>query len=199
MPKVSAIVLAAGLSSRMGKEDKLFLNYKGKYLVQWVIDEISRSYVNEIILVANDSSITKLKAFENDMVRLVENKSYKSGMTSSIQTGVKNSNDNSDGYMICLGDQPKINSKIYNSIIHSFEAGYSINQKTIAVPFFNSEKGNPIIFSKYYRDEILSHKNPEGCRKIVQNNSEHITSVTINSGFILEDIDTPEDFRNLIT
>ena len=130
MDKVSAIVLAAGLSRRMGEENKLFLAFKGKPLVAWVIEKISQSKADEIIIVTSELS-KKLAGFANDKIKVVNNPDYKIGMTTSIQKGILATSESSIGYMICLGDQPLIEIADYNKIIDSFKSLYLNNPNLI--------------------------------------------------------------------
>ncbi|MDH5476613.1 MAG: nucleotidyltransferase family protein, partial [Cyclobacteriaceae bacterium] len=145
MVNVSAIILAAGLSSRMGNENKLFLNYNDKPIIEWVIENIGHSEAHELIVVASELSYERLKAFSSSRVRVVDNPAYKQGMTSSIQSGVQALGEDSEGYMICLGDQPTLKKGVYNQLIHAFSAASHKNKKSIIVPFYKKAKGNPVI------------------------------------------------------
>jgi len=100
--------------------------------------------------------------------------------------------------MICLADQPLITTEEYNQIIEAFEMAYQTNPKCIVVPFFEGKKGNPVIFSNYYREAILSHQAPEGCKGIIQANQKHIVKIDMPTNHILTDIDTPKDYEQLL-
>lgn len=208
MVKVSAIILAAGLSRRMatmematmemGRENKLFLEFKGKALVEWVIDQVTASKVDEIIIVTSELSNDKLIAFASDKIKVVNNPDYKIGMTTSIQKGVASTSEECNGYMICLGDQPLIETSDYNTIIASFKDSQQKNSKIITVPFYEGKKGNPVIFSSFYKEQILVHQEPEGCKEIIQKNKNELNKINLNSPFILQDIDTKEEYDKLI-
>jgi len=99
--------------------------------------------------------------------------------------------------MICLADQPLMTTEDYNRIIEAFEHSYASNEKCIVVPFFEGKKGNPVIFSQYYHEAILNHKNSEGCREIIQANKAHIVKINMPNDHILRDVDTPEDYEKL--
>jgi len=196
MVKVAAILLGAGLSSRMGQDDKLFLPVDGKAMVEWTISNLYYCLSNQVILVGNDLSLPKLKQYENSKVSIIENPDYQQGMTTSIQCGLNNA-VGSDGYMICLGDQPFIRTVTYNLIIEAFQKAFIKDQKCIIVPYHEISKGNPVIFSSAYKSDILNHKNMEGCRDIIAANKEHVVKIMIDSIEILQDIDTPEDYEDL--
>lgn len=191
MAKVSAIVLAAGLSKRMGEENKLFLPILDKAMIDWVVEAIDASHADEIILVGSESSLGQLQKWKSNRIQLVENKNYRSGMTSSIQVGVSVANE--EGFMICLGDQPRIQTDTYDQLIEAF----SENPDSIILPFHEGQKGNPVIFPSSFREEVLNHQEPEGCKEIVQKNADLIVKVEVNDTGVLLDVDTREDYENL--
>lgn len=193
MAKVSAIVLAAGLSRRMGKVNKMGLLYRGKPIVHHVLDQLANCDAFEIIIITNEVS---KELFPNHKVVL--NERYESGMTSSIQAGVAAATKDTDGYMICLGDQPLIKTKDYNQIIQAFEQKKNDNPNTIIIPTFEGQKGNPVLLSSHYKNEILNHQQPEGCKEIVQMNKSHVVSQALKTPAILQDVDRPEDYEWLM-
>ncbi len=194
--KVSAIILGAGLSSRMGDENKLFLDFHGQPILQQVISNVKESIAHEVILVSSEVSVDKLDDLDLEGVKVVENKNYQEGMTSSIKTGVQNADPNTDGFMICLGDQPGLTSEVLNEIIGVFNT--EPDPHKIVVPFHKGQKGNPVIFSCIYKSEILDHKEPEGCRQIIKDHLDHQVRVNISSKSVLEDIDTEEDYIKIV-
>jgi len=194
---VSAILLAAGESKRMGDTDKRFLLYKGKPLVNHVMLNLWNSEQSQVIIVMQDNDNNLLNGQENEQIKVVINPDYQQGMTTSIQAGVAAASDKARGYMICLADQPLITTEDYNYIIETFENTYLSNKKCIIVPFFDQKKGNPVIFSAHYREAILAHKNMEGCKEIIQANKEHIVTIDMPNDHILRDVDTPEDYEKL--
>lgn len=195
MANVSAIILAAGLSKRMGDENKLLLEYKERPIIDWVIEHVKNSIADDVFIVCSEHSIDYLRKWENEGIAIIENKLYQSGMTSSIQAGLKRSE--SDGYMICLGDQPLIKSDTYDQIITKFKETYELNKKVIEIPYYGSERGNPLIFSSLYKDQIMIHPEPDGCRSIVQRYSAEIDKVDLFDPAILIDIDTKLDYEKL--
>lgn len=193
MAKVSAIVLAAGLSRRMGKVNKMGLLFQGKPIVHHVIDQLESSQSFETIIVTSEVS--------NELFpdhKVVMNEQYETGMTSSIQAGVKATSTGADGFMICLGDQPLINTEDYNELINAFSDHLTNNHRAIILPTFEGKKGNPVIFSSHYKNDILNHQHPEGCKGIVQANKDHLVSRALNNSAILLDVDQPEDYERLV-
>ena len=194
---LSAIVLAAGSSKRMGSINKLLLPYKSKTVLATVAENIIASGIKEIIAVVGYESEKVKEALADLPVLFAENREYEKGMTTSIQKGVLHATGN--GYMICLTDMATITAEEYAFMKNNFDEQIQINPKCICLPRYKNEKGNPVIFSAYYREAILQHKDPEGCREIVQSNKEHVYWIEMNDAHILEDLDYPEDYEKLNT
>ena len=157
-------------------------------MIEWVIQHVGSAGVDEIILVGSELSLDRLKKFENTRTKVVDNPDYQSGMTSSIQAGVEMAAG--DGYMICLGDQPNIKTPTYDVLLDAF----SSNPAAIVLPFYQGEKGNPVILPKVFRADILAHEEPEGCKGIVMANKELVIQVDVDDPGVLQDIDTKTDY-----
>jgi len=197
MGNVAAIVVAAGLSSRMKGAQKILLPFQGKTLLEHVVANISKAGINEIILVTNPGIHHQIP--EMQQVKLVVNPDFKNGLTSSIQHGILACSEETKGFMICLADMPLIDSSIYYQIKESFMVSLVNDSYTISVPFFENQKGNPVIFSSAYRSQLLNHRESEGCKSIIKENFKHVVKVNLNVDSILKDIDTPSDYDSLKT
>ena len=191
--RISAVVLAAGDSSRMGKRNKLVLPFDGKTIIETVIDNLLAAEVNEVIVVLGFEGQQIRNILKNRDVHFVENPNYEIGMTSSIQTGVSATSERSTGYLICLSDMPFLTPQDYNKII----SARKLAKKCIIKPNFQGQSGNPILFSAHFRKEILNHKPVDGCRQIVIDNQPLVVKVAFDNPRILRDIDTKEDYSNL--
>lgn len=186
---ISAIVLAAGFSSRM-KTNKLALQYGPTTVLNHVILELVKSKVDEIIVVTTQN--------ENiEGVITVINPHPQKGLTSSIKIGVNAASGQSAGYMICLADMVKLSSEDYTLLAEEFNKAYSKNPSCILLPRFNREKGNPVIFSSKYKSEILHHEDPEGCKGIIKQHPDQIVWIDMDNDAVLIDMDTPEDYNRL--
>ena len=96
--------------------------------------------------------------------------------------------------MICLGDQPNIKTPTYDVLLDAF----SSNPAAIVLPFYQGEKGNPVILPKFFRADILAHEEPEGCKRIVQANKDLVIQVDVDDPGVLQDIDTKTDYERQV-
>jgi len=150
----TAIILAAGTSSRMGRINKLLSSWRGKSLLEIVVENILASDVHDVIVVTGFEHRKIEKILGDYPLRFVRNPNYAEGMTSSIQTGVGVVLNG--GILICLGDMPKITSEEHNEMLPLS------GDKIIRVPVFNGKRGNPVFFSHHFRTDLLEHQLTEG-------------------------------------
>lgn len=193
---ISAIVLAAGLSRRMGAANKMILPYMGKTIITATVEQIIASGITEIIVVTGFEPEKIKAALAGLPIQLVHNPYYEKGMTTSIQQGVAQAKGN--GYMICLGDMIRITPGEYALLNTKFEEQYAVDPACILLPFYNGEKGNPVIFSGHYRQAISAHQDMEGCKGIVQDNKQHLCRIEMPTNHVLMDMDYPEDYQQLV-
>lgn len=193
---VSAIILAAGLSSRMGDNNKLLLPVMGEPLVRRVASAICTAAPGEVITVLGYESAAVQSALEDLPMKFVVNENYPSGMTSSIITGVSKATGN--GYMICLSDMYAITAEEYRQILDVYEERRLVNRWCICIPRHYGVPGNPVIFSEAYRQLIINHNQPDGCRDIVKEHAANVEWIDMPTPHITQDIDFPEDYTSLL-
>lgn len=182
---VSVILLAAGESKRMGKPKLLLPFGKGTVLGQ-TIDNLLSSKVGEVIVVVGYKAQGMIKAIANRPVKVVVNPFYHQGMSTSIVTGLNLVDNKAQRLMIALADQPLINNKTFNRLIEESLGA----DKGIIVPIYRGKRGNPIIFSTKYKEELLSLKGDVGGRQIIKQHPDDILEVATDSESINIDIDT---------
>ena len=195
MGKISAILLAAGKSERMGGPNKLLLTIHDEPMIAVTYQNLCSSHVYEIIVVTGrDADEVNSTLSLRDKDQLVHNENYQLGMTTSIQKGVEQATG--DAYMICLGDMPWLSATHYNSLMDQFHQSLEHSAGQMLLPKVNGKRGNPVIFSNEYREEILSHKEPEGCRGILKAHPEKVSIWNTPEVAFVRDVDTPEDYKN---
>lgn len=187
---VSGIIMASGLSVRMG-QCKLLMDYKGEPLIERVLEAVEKSDLKPKLVVTGNENIGALA--RNRELSVVVNERGNLGQSESIKLGVLNSKG-ADGYAFIVGDQPYISHSFINDLIEEFEC----NRERIIVPIYEGTRGNPVIFPKSYRDELLSLQGDMGGRTILKKYSDYIHFVEIKEKNILLDIDTAEEYLSLV-
>ena len=196
---ISAIVLAAGESKRMGRPNKLLLPFDGKALVAHLVDAILASNVRETLVILGYEAAFVKNALRSRKVRFVENQHYLQGMTTSIQAGVREVDAESNGIMVCLSDLPLVQTEELNRLILEFEEASVTNRKQIVLPSYQGHRGNPVIFSVYYKSRILKHREENGCRGLIRQYKDQVQAVEMPTSHVLTDIDTKTDYEILVS
>tara|TARA_B110000014_G_C20042057_1_gene541686 strand:- start:502 stop:1104 length:603 start_codon:yes stop_codon:yes gene_type:complete len=197
---ISAILLAAGLSSRMNGENKLIKEINDKPLIVHSIKNLLGSAVNEIIIVLGyEKDVVENLIEQNKKIKIVFNKDYKKGVSASIKTGLANISSKSEFFFICLGDMPNVNQNIYNKMIKTI---YNYNKKLkpnfrkeIVIPTFEGKDGNPILFSKYMKSKLKNIEGDKGAKELINLYKNKSINVPIKNSGIILDFDIIEDFN----
>ena len=189
---ISAILLAAGESSRMEGENKLVKEINGIPLIKHSVKNILFSSIDELIVVLGyQKEIIEKLIDKHEKIKFVFNKDFESGMASSIKTGLNHLSNNTEAFFICLGDMPMVNSNIYNQLIKSR------NQKDIIVPTYKGQQGNPVLFDNSIKDKVLNINGDVGAKKILELNKAKILNLEINDQSIARGFNTQDDFSSL--
>jgi len=176
-------------------QNKLLLPFAGKTIVACAVDAILRANVAEVIVVLGHEAAAIRNALRGRPLRFTFNADYRRGMASSIHAGLAAISPAAQAVMITLADQPLIQSKELNFLIAEFPRAAG---KSIGVPTFNGQRGNPVIFDLRYRGEMLALQGDVGCKSILARHPEAVLEVAMPAGNILEDADTPEAYARLL-
>ncbi len=190
---ISAILLAAGQSKRMERENKLIKKYKGKPLINHILKSLIKSKVNKIIIVLGyESGKIRKITLKSKKITFVFNSNYKQGISSSIKFGLKKINKKNKGFIIAQSDMPLITSslinKIYYSIIRNNELVHALKNK--------NKIGNPIGFNISTKDKFKKIKGNIGAKKMVKKLRENTKYLLTNSKAIFKDLDKNRSFVN---
>ena len=190
MNNIWGIILAAGASTRMGKQ-KLLLPYRGKTIVRSVVSNAITALKKNIIVVLGADSDEISKEISNFQINLVENKHYQDGMLSSVICGLNALPVNASAFLIYLGDQPQITSDVTFKVIDA----YKNSGKGIVIPVYKKKRGHPVLTDYKYKPEIQKLDPEKGLRQLMEKFSYDIYETECGSPEILRDIDTPQDYR----
>ena len=194
---ISAVILAAGESRRMGKQNKLLLPVGGEALLVKLVKSVCASDVGQVlVVVGHEAGIIRRKLKELPL-SFVYNPNFSEGMTTSIKFGVKEVSPDSDGFLICLADMPFINTSEISKLIHAYVQNRIKEKRLIVVPVFQGQRGNPVLFSSEFRNDILEYKKESGCRGVIMNYPESVKEIEMDNDNMLLDVDTLEDYQNV--
>ena len=192
-PMISAILLAAGESRRMG-EFKQLLPIGNKTFVEQCVDTLLETPVSEVIVVTGHRESDVRSALGNRNVKYAHNPDYRQGMATSIKCGVKAASKDSRAFLISLVDQPHIGAEVICRIIDTYER----MTPKIVVPTKDGRNGHPIILDGSLGQEILQIDVEIGLRQLVHRHSDSLVKLEVSSPTVLEDCDLPEDYERII-
>ena len=187
---ICGIVLAAGYSSRMGTQ-KLLLPFGKSSIISHITSQLLESKVTNIYVVVGHEPEQIAKELSGKPITIIHNPEYKTGMLSSVRAGIRDINKECDAILVTLGDQPSITANLINKMFHEF----SITDKKIIVPAYNSRRGHPIIFSSIFKNEILTNYDDIGLRGLLRTHENDIYEMDVTDDSIISDMDYPEDYQ----
>lgn len=189
---VSAVVLAAGMSRRMGTPKQL-LRIDGETILERTLKNVRASNVTEIVLVLGHAAESVKKEIATDGVKIVHNRDYEQGMGTSLRTGLAAVDADATAALIVLADQPWVGSKTLNSLI----ACHGESKHQIIIPTYKGFRGNPVLLDRSVFPEVQGLAGDVGCRAIFGEHTENILKLPVNDPGILLDIDNRDDFEKL--
>lgn len=189
--KIDCILLGAGKSQRFGS-DKLIQKKDGRMLWKIALESACSISFHSVILVTSHTKMAKEALEYNASVITVQNKDSHLGISHSISLGLNEST--ADAYLFLVCDQPFLKQESILKLINIFTNG----KKGIACLGFGDRRGNPVVFLKKYREQLLALSGEQGGKQILKRNFEDVVIVQAQSEKELMDIDTLEDYKGLI-
>ncbi|CAL2108449.1 molybdenum cofactor cytidylyltransferase [Tenacibaculum sp. 190524A02b] len=190
--KVAILILAAGTSSRMGRI-KQVLPYKHTTLLGWTIEQvIAVKEADTFVVLGANMGLIK-KSIDAYSITIIENKSYREGLSTSIVTGINTIEVNAfDKVLILLADQPKITTDYLKKLIEISKK----NQAKIIASNYGDKIGVPAIFPKKYFSKLKELTGDKGAGKLLNTTLKSEVLSLLNSN--LTDIDTLTNYHELL-
>ena len=191
---VSALVLAAGRSTRMGPVNKLLVPVGGRAMVRGVVEQLESSSVRPIVVVTGHEAERVGKALAGTEARLIHNPAYREGLSSSIRAGLPALPESADAAIICLGDMPLVASRHVDMLVAAFDPDEG---REICVPVFEGKRGNPVLFARRFFEEVAAVRGDVGARHLIGEYEEYVCEVAMDDRAVLFDVDSPQALNEL--
>lgn len=194
-PTFSAVVLAAGLSRRMGAPNKLLLPLRGQPMIRQVLENVLGAPFVEVVVVLGHQASEVGAAIGSLGVRSIVNDDFASGQVSSVRAGLGALEQRTDAVMICLGDQPLLTT----ADLRDAQAAFARRSHgSILVPMCGDRRGNPVIIDWSSAEETLARGTHFGCRHFMDENPGRVYSWQSHNEHFVRDIDQPSDYQALL-
>ena len=185
-PRVTAVVLAAGLSSRMGA-NKLLADFHGKPLIAATLAKMESTGVDEVVVVLGRDA-DEVRRHVPTTMRTVLNPDFADGIAGSIRAGVAAAAD-SDAVLIVLGDMPLVEPATIGRLIAAFNP---TEHRTIVAPTYHGQFGNPVLWGREHFPRLLALEGDRGARSLIGDLKAEAVEIAVDDLGVIADADTPE-------
>jgi molybdenum cofactor cytidylyltransferase len=187
---IAAVVLAAGLARRMGRQ-KLLLEVQGSPIVRRAVEGVL-PHVDDVVVVTGPADAAMPGALAGLRVRFAVNPHPEHGQGTSIAIGVAALGIETTAALVVLGDQPALPSSVVPSLIEAFRG----TGNDIVAPIYRGLQGTPVLFGRAVFPELIALSGDAGARSVVEREARRVERVAFDFAMPL-DIDTPEDYARL--
>lgn len=182
---IPMIITAAGYATR--NPGKLCYPLNGKAVIVHTVESVLKFHHRVVVVLGHDKVNIEsiLQAQFSGRISITENSDYSTGMSSSIQKGLKELNGASSHFGILPGDKPFIEASVFSQLLKVLKK----NNNKIIVPQFNGQTGHPVYFPEMDRNRLLALTGDVGGKLIIDDHPERVIKVQTGSKKILIDMD----------
>jgi molybdenum cofactor cytidylyltransferase len=194
-PKIAAVVMAAGRSSRMAPANKLLTDVEGRLMVQRAVDAALASQARPILVVTGHDGGRVREALAGRPVEFADNPDFAAGLSTSVRAGLAwLAGKDVDGAVFLLGDMPLVMAAHIDRLIAAFSP---VEGRAICVPTHKGKRGNPVLWGAKFFPEMRALEGDKGARSLFGTHSDQVCEVEMADEGVLVDIDTPEALATL--
>ena len=183
---VSAILLAAGRSRRMG-QPKQIMSINGKPFISHCLDHIAAAGIGDIVVVLGAHKREVFQLIAGRPIKVVFNWAPQTEMADSVRLGLSAVDLGASGVLICLSDHPLVAGDTYQRLVDF----HRLHPDKIVIPTFRKRRGHPVLFPKALIDQVFSGFH---LRQIIDRSTQAVEGLEADDRGILWDIDTPQDY-----
>lgn len=186
-PRLAALVLAAGRSSRMGERNKLLIEIDGVPMVRRTVRAVRDAGLAEVLVVTGHEAQRIEEALDGEPAVIVRNPDHPRGLSSSLKAGMEALPPEVVGVLVCLGDMPGIEARHVRHLIQAFTGEHAI-----IVPVHDGRRGNPVLLGRALFDELQDLEGDTGAKPLMLRYPDRVVEVTMDDAAVLLDVDTPD-------
>ena len=187
---VAAIVLAAGESRRFGQPKQL-LPVGDKTMIQHVVDIALDSSLEQVIVVLGCRAAEIGESIAGRPVQVVANQEWKSGLSSSVRTGLLAVKPEVSAALFVLADQPGVTAEVIAKLVERYQETHA----PIVVPTHRGRRGNPVLFARSLFAKLMEVKGDQGGRRLIAEYGDELEEIEMETEAIFADIDTADDYQ----
>lgn len=193
--KWSAVVLAAGTSSRMEGRHKMLLPVGDKAVIRHTVERILAAGPQEVVVVTGYQGRDVIAALTDLPVAQQPNARYEEGQMTSAAIGVGALTKATDAVMMCLGDMVLLEASDYAELVTVY---LDKTDRSIVIPYFAGQRGNPILFAASYVHEVAMGERHIGCKKLANEYPDDVFRYEAEHDRFTTDMDTPAEYARVL-
>jgi molybdenum cofactor cytidylyltransferase len=187
---IAGIVLAAGASSRMGRQKLLLPMEGGQPLIRLVVERVVAAGLDDVVVVLGRDAEAVAAALAALPVHTVVNPRYAEGQSTSLRVGLDALRPDTEAAVVALGDQPLPDPGLVTRLVAAFRA----SGRPIVVPRYRDGRGNPVLFAAALFEELRAVTGDQGGRVTIARDPARVTEVIVDAP-MPPDVDTWADYR----
>ena len=189
--RIATVLLAAGLSRRMGAQNKLLIEIGGEPMVR----RLAQAYLaarTDVHVVVGYEAERVCEALKNLPLRIIQSPGFIEGQAASVRAGLQGLSGRYDAVLMALSDQPALTPADITGLLSAF--GRS-GRDRVLIPYHQGSRGNPVVFPPGIIQEILAAGPSADCRSFINANPQRTSRYEAGNAHFTTDIDTPDDIR----
>ena len=189
-PRVAALVMAAGSSSRMGADHQLLMDIGGVPMVLRAVNAARASRAASVTVVVGHQAEAVEAVLADGGAARAFNPEYAQGMATSLRHGVAALPADAAAVLVLLGDMPRITADHLDRIIEAFDPAWP----SIVVPEKDGRRGNPVLWPREFFVAMRGISGDQGARGLIERHIDRVARVEFDDDAIFVDVDRPDDF-----
>ena len=189
LPKIAAVILAAGQSRRMGAANKLLADVDGRTMLRHAVESARAAALAKIMVVTGHEAAEVRASLSGHDVQFVDNPLFADGLSTSLKAGLDALAEGFDGVLVMLGDMPRVRADHIDKLVSAFNP---VEGRAICVPTYRGKRGNPVLFAIDLIGEMKAVAGDAGAKHLIGEHEDQVAEVAMGDDAVLLDIDTPD-------
>jgi molybdenum cofactor cytidylyltransferase len=194
--RFSAVVLAAGISTRMQGRNKLLMPVGEETVIRRTVRNLLGARPQETIVVVGFEAAAVTEALAGLPIRVHANSRFEEGQMTSVAVGVSALREDTDAVMVCLGDMVLLTTADYRELLCRYAR---LRNKSILVPQYQGRRGNPVVFAQRRAPDVIAGRRNPGCRGLIADHPEDVFGYPAAHDRFVSDLDTPQDYARILS